>query len=157
MPARAATQEQVLAVARNLRAVDRAELSATNPGVWRADTFSAALYRASPICDVVLDQEGRPQAVIGLMHAWTGYARAYAFGTDRWPSVVKALTKHTHRSIIPAMRAIGLHRADAYVRADRDDVRRWLASFGAVHEGTLRGFGSDRSDFAVYAWTDLQS
>lgn len=145
----------------HLRDVDRQEIFATHH-----DTDPRTLLAETLICEqfkgqryTLLTDKREPVSVMGWHEMWPGVASVWAFGTDKWPSVVRTMTKLGKRVILPTLIAEGIHRAECKALAHRADTAKWLPTLGLKQEAVLVGFGSRREDFILYAWTrtDVQS
>jgi len=98
-------------------------------------------------------RDGEPVSLQGTWPVRPGVFSCWAFGTDRWPSVVLAMTKHSRRFIIPALLRARFHRAEAVALATHRDSRVWMTALGAREEGLRRGLGRNGEDFVGYIWT----
>ncbi len=145
------TYDDCLTVARNLRARDWDELSATKykptPEAIAHDAFHCGRFRWGAYKD------GRPIALAGAVPRWPGVWTAWAYGTDEWPAAVGLLSRHVRRFMLPALFNAGAHRVDAFALADHDDARKWLRFLGANHEETLAGWGKNGESFVCHVWT----
>lgn len=74
---------------------------------------------------------------VAQCHAWTGK------GVDRMP---KEFWRACQRGLESAQEAIGLHRLEAYVRADNPYGYRWLTRLGFNVEGLLSQHDVDKVD-----------
>jgi hypothetical protein len=97
--------------------------------------------------------DGVPVSLQGTWAVRPGVWSCWAFGTDEWPHVVLAMTKHSRRFIIPALLRARFHRAEALALATHRDSRRWIEALGAREEGVRRGIGRHGEDFISYVWT----
>lgn len=152
------TYDAALYVCLNLRPEDRREIYALrnddNPVL-----LAHHVTRAAVLSDLawVATWQGRPAAVLGAYELWPGVFEAFAFGTDDWPHVALALTRHGLRTLGPALRERGAHRFQAHSHADHHEAHRWLQSLGARFEAALPCFGRDGSTYHLYAWTDADN
>jgi hypothetical protein len=85
---------------------------------------------------------------------WPGVVSVWAYGTPKWPTVVKSITRMVIKETIPDLLQRKVHRAEARTMQGRDDTGRWLLSLGATHEALLFEYGRNRETFAVYTWSD---
>jgi hypothetical protein len=136
-------------VCEHLRDVDRHECFATrfhdNPKALAAEISSYG-----PISWVVFHND-EPVAALGAVELWPGHWNVWAFGTDQWPKVVKTITKHISRVMIPGLAACGARTAGAYVHADHEEACRWLAWLGASPT-PLENWGKNGEKFILYRW-----
>jgi hypothetical protein len=100
---------------------------------WRADT-------------------GAPTAVLGAYAMTPTCAGCWAFGADGWPRVVRSVTRHIRRVMVPALLQAGFHRAECRALAKREDTKLWLNSLGWRAEAALSEFGVRHEDFTLFAW-----
>lgn len=145
------TFEEALYVAENLRERDRREIFATR---WEDDPNGLALDTvAAGGFSWVASYKDRPVAVIGATPRWPKVWTAWAYGTDEWPRVVRRLTKHVRRFMMPALRNAGAIRVDCIALEEHHDARRWLTALGAQQEKTLASWGRNGETFVGYSWT----
>jgi len=146
------TAEGLAYIVRNLRPRDRREIFALR---WDDDEaqFVAHVYAsAGDLWRMWSIDGGEPVAVNGVVPVRPGVVIAGAFGTSRWRSVVKPMTRWSLDYVIPILRQAGYHRGEAYVLAENTDSRRWIELLGGEIEAVLKGFGRQREDFLLYAW-----
>ena len=99
-------------------------------------------------------EAGQPIACYGLSYASamdTGLWQAWAYGTPRFRRAVPLISRHM-LSIRHEI-ARHCHRLQVISRSGHDIAHDWVQGLGARHEGTLRGYGRDGSDYELYAWT----
>jgi hypothetical protein len=137
-------------VARNMRPSDREEVMATRYG----DDPSALVEDIAqvPGFSWVALRDDEPCAVIGAQPLWPGVWSVYAFGTDRWRSVVLLLTRHVRRFMIPGLVDHGAHLAFCWSHAAHTEAHAWLKTLGAAEEAPLPAWGRGREDFVLFAW-----
>jgi hypothetical protein len=99
--------------------------------------------------------EGEPIASFGAVLLWEGVATVWAFGTHRFLEVAPTVTRFIRRAMIPALITQGVHRAECRALASRTATARWLRFLGARCEAVIPGFGNQKQDFVLYAWTRL--
>ena len=145
----------------HLREIDRQELYATHqdedPRTLLAETMICAQFKGAQY--TFFSDDWEPVSVMGWHQMWPGVINVWAFGTDKWHSVVRTMTKVAKRVITPTLIREGVHRVECKALANRADTAKWLPKFGLRREAVLVGFGSRREDFILYAWThpDVQS
>jgi hypothetical protein len=140
----------------NMRLDDVSEIFATRPDNDR-ESFAEEAAQAGPM-HFIACVDGWPTTSFGASLMWPGVAIVWAFSTPDWGRALLPVTRFTIRDIIPALRAQKVHRAECKALASRSDaagVARWLTLLGMRHEGRLAGFGRQRQDFDLFAWTDL--
>jgi hypothetical protein len=96
--------------------------------------------------------DSEPVAVNGVVPVRPGVVIAGAFGTPRWRSIIKPMTRWSLDYVIPILKQAGFHRGEAYVLSENTDSRRWIELLGGEIEAVLKGFGRQREDFLLYAW-----
>jgi hypothetical protein len=139
-----------------MRDADREEIFAT-----RADDDDQAyaddcLKTMGRFSFIAFAADREPIASLGALSPWPGFAFCWAFGTDRWPEAILAMTKSVKRTMLPALVGQGIHRIEARALAWREDTARWMTAFGARREAILPGYGRHGEAFALYAWTAPQ-
>lgn len=145
------TPEALRWIAHNLRPRDRAEIFAMR---WNDDEEAFV----AEVCSVAGDLwrlwslDGEPVAVNGVVPVRPGVVIAGAFGTNKWRSIVKPMTRWSLDYVIPLLRQAGYHRGEAYVLARNTDSRRWIELLGGELEAVLKGYGRGREDFLLYTW-----
>lgn len=136
-------------VARHMRAADRDEIFATR---WSDDPASVVAAVLSGGTFAWVAGLERPIAAIGAMPMWEGVWSVWMFATDDFRQIRFGLTRFVVRSMIPALRASGAHRAECRSIATHTEAHRWLELLGAEREATLRGYGRRGEDFELYVW-----
>lgn len=138
----------------NLRPEDQEEMEAVR-GRFNSIEVALHLCRAAITCDGWIfwcDDTGEPAAALGAYAITPVVAGCWAFSTTAWPRVVKSVTSHARRVMVPALLKAGFHRAECRALAKRDDTRVWLTSLGWKEEAVLSEFGIRHEDFALFAW-----
>jgi hypothetical protein len=93
-----------------------------------------------------------PVACLGAYPMTPTCAGCWAFGTAGWPFVVRGMTRHVRRVMVPLLLERGFHRAECRALAKREDTRLWLTSLGWKAEAALSEFGVRHEDFVLFAW-----
>ena len=145
------TIEGVRYIARYLRPRDRREIFALR---WNddEDDFVAEVCRVAGDLWRMWAIDGEPIAVNGVVPVRPGVVLAGAFGTKRWRSILRPMTRWSLDYVIPVLRQANYHRGEAYVLAENTDSRRWIELLGGEIEAVLKGFGRGREDYLLYAW-----
>lgn len=142
-------------ILKNLRAIDREEIEAVRG--TPLDTFKIALQ----LCKLVETGEGwlfwrtdtgEPVACLGAYAMTPAVAGCWAFGTDGWDHVVRGVTRHIRRVMVPTLLKAGFHRAECRALAKREDTRIWLTSLGWKAEAAMSEFGIRHEEFTLFAW-----
>lgn len=144
----------LLYIARNMRAADRAEIEATrfssSPNYLVDDCMAAAAMPDSYTAIVGLD---KPIAVFGAVKPWPGVYDVWCFGTEDFRKIAFSLTKHIRRVVIPLLVERGFHRAHCRSMSTHTDAHAWLETLGAKRsEWPLKAWGKNREDFVMYEW-----
>jgi hypothetical protein len=138
-------------IVRNLRLRDRQEIFALR---WDDDEDKFAFE----VCAIAGDLwklwtfDGEPVAVNGVVPIRPGVVIAGAFGTSKWPRIVRPMTRWSMEFVIPCLKNSGYHRGEAYALVDNTDSRRWIELLGGEIEALLKGYGRHRENFLLYAW-----
>lgn len=145
--------EEILAVVRDLRAVDVKELSITrdlgNPTKLAADAWRAKYRRAAYI-------DEKPAFVFGvtLFDADPTQGQVWGFGTEEAPRTMRAVTKFCIRTMIPEMLDMGLAAVQAVGHPDNELSARWLRRLGYSSMAiTLPGIGAGKHDMILWVTT----
>jgi hypothetical protein len=149
-----ATLQDVTAIARNMRAHDRAERLALSHG---SDPVAAAVAFLDMNHMAVTVWRGEaPVAVIGVVFAHPGVASTIFFATDEFPKVAIATTRFVRRTLFPILVETGIHRLQvcSMLHTYDDDEHDWILSFGAKREAVLVCYGKDLEDFALFTMSD---
>jgi RimJ/RimL family protein N-acetyltransferase len=146
-----ADRGMIAAVLPHMRDVDRRELAAGGMELERLPDYIMR-YRVFVFC--AFDYIDGPIAIYGMVERRPGVGAAFAFGTDAWGRALVPMACHVRRSLAPLVRQLGYHRIEAAALAERHDVARFAALFGAEPEAVLRAWGCNREDFILYRWLD---
>lgn len=143
------TTEGLTHIVKNLRDRDRDEIYALR---WNDDE-AALVHDISALAGDLWRMwmvDGEPVAVAGVCPMRPGVAVGGAFGTDRWPRVVRSITKFGVGFINPVLKSNNYHRLEVYVLAENTDSRAWIELMGGKLEAVLHGYGRGREDFLLY-------
>jgi hypothetical protein len=144
--------EEILAVARNLRAVDAKELSVTrdlsNPAKLAVSAWAAKYRRMA-----YLDKE--PTFAFGMtLFDNPTQGQVWGFGTDKAPTVTRAVTKFILTTMIPEMLDLGLLAVQAVGHPDNALSARWLRHLGFTPMAIkLPGIGAGAHDMILWITT----
>jgi hypothetical protein len=94
----------------------------------------------------------RPVFVLGVTERWPRVWTAWMFATEEFPTVAKAATRYVRSALLPALRNLGMVRADAQSLADNVSAHAWMKLTGAVFDVDLKAWGSQGEDFVQYRW-----
>jgi len=137
----------------NLRPLDRQEMFATRSHNDTGRVCQEIMFFCE-MTGTIFWHDQEPVAVMGYLVTWPGVASVWAYGTPKWPTVFKSVTRTIIRETIPGLLKQRVHRAEARTLHGRNETGRWLLSLGAQHEALLFEYGRNRETFAVYAWSD---
>lgn len=98
-----------------------------------------------------------PAAMIGAMPLYPGVWGLFGFGTDNWQKIWRPMTVFARKTMMPAVKSSGAHRAHCASPVGHDETHKWLRFLGAEQEAVLRGYGKNGEDFALFAWTKEKS
>jgi len=94
---------------------------------------------------------GRPYFAAGFSIVNPGVAVSWSMSTEACLKHVLEMTRVSRAVIRTLLKDSGIHRVQIMCMASRQHARRWYESLGAAHEATLKGYGRNGEDFAVYA------
>jgi hypothetical protein len=145
------TRPALAHIVHNLRPRDRAEIFATR---WSddEDTFIDDVCAIAGVLWRVWMLDGEPVAVNGVVPMRPGVVTAAAFGTHKWPAILRPMTHWSLTYVVPVLRTARYHRGEAHVLAANTDSRRWIEFLGGEIEAVLKSYGRNREDFLLYAW-----
>lgn len=140
-------------ITHNIRERDKQEISGIlghcDPEKLVRETLLATAFGKAGIC--IINNE--PVSIAGVSPVRNGVWSAWAFGTDNWNSGVISLTRFILRDLHSYLDGKGAHRAQCESHIAHTDAHKWLSLLGARHEGILRGYGADGSDYVMFSWT----
>lgn len=145
------TFEGLRYICEHLRERDRAEIFATRY-VETADALAADTLQCGDFQWMVC-LDGVPVASIGAFPAVPNVWTVWAYGTDQWPRVVRALTKHVRRFMAPALMQTSAVRVHCFALKTHTEARNWLEALGARPEHELDNWGKNGQTFILYSWT----
>lgn len=142
-------EDDVMHIVRNLRERDRREIFALR---WDDDEDNLALtiYAHAGAMWRLWRWQGEPVAMCGIVPQRPGVATAGAFGTDKWPYVLRPMLHWARDWALPRLIVSGHHRIEAYALASNVDGHRFIQMLGGEREAYLREYGRDREDFVLY-------
>lgn len=142
--------DELLHVAKNLRADDVRELSATRDlkvPTWLATSAYAAKYKRI----AYLDDE--PVFAFGMSMIKPNHGQAWGFGTEKSHLVTRVVTKFIRRTMIPEMLSLGLTTVQALGHPENEVSWRWLEHLGFSPKANLAGIGSGGQDLILWVTT----
>ena len=146
------TYPMMLHIASRLREEDKREQNALRWDDTDQALAATMMNFGSPAWIACAENPLEPVYAFGLTPLRPGVWSLWGFGTDRWPHVALKVTRWARRVIVPSLPEMG-HRVECYCLASKVSAHRWLERFGAVEEGTLRGYGRNGEDFKLFSWT----
>lgn len=144
-------RDDVAHIVRHLRPRDRAEIFGLRWNDSEDELVRDVCAAAGPMWRVWL-LDGEPVAMNGIIPQRPGVCTAGAFGTEKWPYVVRAMTRWSRDWVIPRLQAAEYHRGEAIALASNSDSRRWIEALGGQIEAFLYHYGRQREDYILYAW-----
>lgn len=90
-------------------------------------------------------------AIVGGTIQWEGVAHCWAIISDAIKAYPLEFHKVIKKLVDTSMVGIDLHRLEATVRADFPMGEKWLISLGFEFEGLLKCYGTDKSDYKLFA------
>lgn len=138
-------------VCRHMRPLSRSEMFLTRPND-DPDDLAAVLHIYNSFQWVAYFAE-RPAAIIGAIPLHPGVWGLYGFGTEAYAAIIREVTKHAKRFMMPAIVSAGAHRGQCISPVGHVDTHRWLRWLGAKEEATLRHYGKGGEDVIMFAWT----
>jgi len=147
-----ATDEDIRAVALQMRERDFAEFSAVTPVETRealADLL-AARYGGRPdvLCASIDDG---PVCIGGTIESRPNVMTLLFFATDKFPDIAIPITRFIRR-LFSGYEKAGVHRIEAVSLDDYAQMHRWLRSLGLQDEtGPMRNYGKGGETFIQFA------
>jgi hypothetical protein len=145
--------DEILAVARNLRAADIKELSVTrdlsNPTKLATAAWAAKYRRAAYTGE-------KPVFVFGMTFFENDptQGQAWGFGTNTSHLVMKAVTKFIVRTMVPEMLDFGVRAVQVVSHPDNQLSARWLRRLGfSSMAATLPGIGAGKHPMLLWITT----
>jgi hypothetical protein len=133
------TQDDLLYIGAWLCRSDRQELALTRD----PDDYVRLAHDAwaSPYKRVVLDN-ALPVMAFGASQILGDTASVWGFKTEQGWSSVRQVTKYIRRTMIPALRDLGVRHAVCLVDPDNAVSQRWLAHLGFVPKAMVSELGT---------------
>ena len=151
----AATPEDIMAVALDMRERDLREISALL-FVDDKEEIARGLverYGKHPGVLTVFHDE-KPVCIGALLETRPNVVSALFFATDGFPKVAVPLTRFIRRKLFPRLKADGVHRIEAVSLLDYEQMHRWLKVLGLRQETPpMAGFGKRGESFVQFAWS----
>lgn len=145
--------DDVLYVAKNMRAKDHAEIFATRNDDIDAHTIAHEIaYFMNGIGFTAYNDDGHAVCVFGAHQRWHKVWDVYMFATDDFNSVATQVTKFVKDKLIAMITDAGAHRCDCMSLSSHKIAHRWLKHLGAVHESTAKKYGKNGEDFYCFAF-----
>lgn len=144
------TLDAALHVSRNMRDADWRELSVQRFGPTRDLFAHEAVEAAKRGPAAVICVDGEPVLVGGVALCNPNTANLWMWATPKWTRAVKT-TARVARAFIDAVRASGVQRVQALSHAEHAEAHKWIRFFGLRMECHMSCYGSDGSDFILFA------
>jgi hypothetical protein len=145
-----ATLRDLTFIAANMRRRDREEIMCQLPEGTSTAEVAAYAMQANPH---VATLDGQPVAAFGAVGRTVSVLEAWAWGTDRMPRAVPAITRYVARVLMPQWLDAGVRRLEARSIATHTAAHRWMTSTGAALECAMPDYGRDGEGFYLFAWT----
>lgn len=148
------TWDDVRAVAEQMRPADVAEFTALANAETHEELTAQILetYRSSDTA--ICAYADGPVAVGAILQPRPNVAIITMFATPEFPSVALGLTRFLRNSLLPKVKAAGVHRIECASLAGSTDAHRWIEMLGLKREAELRGFGRAGETFIQFSWVD---
>jgi ribosomal protein S18 acetylase RimI-like enzyme len=148
------TEDDLLYIGSWLCASDRKELALTRD----PDDYYLLAHDAwiSPYKRVVLD-EGMPVLAFGASQIIGDTAAVWGFKTERGRSSLRLVTKYIHRTMIPALRSLGVRHAVCLVHPENTASQRWLQHLGFALKATLPDIGAGHEEVFLFRRDELDA
>jgi hypothetical protein len=144
-----ATFEAVYHVAQHMRDMDRREVFGTR---WTDSTETLAVELANLTPSFVWTaRDGEPAYAFAMNAVRPGVWTGGGFGTERWPEVMRSVSKHLKGFLVPLMLSTA-HRIECCSLAAKVDAHPWLRWLGAEQEAVLHGYGRGGEDYILFTW-----
>ena len=144
------TEEEILDVARRMRAADRREIAA---GLWDASPEAFAHGLSGPGRLVLAAGRSRAEAIVAIGWRAPRLVDVAMFASDAFPQGALCLTRHLRRVVMPALLERGVIRAECRSIEGHVAAHRWLLALGARPEAVLEDCGKNRERFVQFTWT----
>ena len=153
----AASEEDVLTVASNLRDEDAREIDlSAPPPPLEACVLDAKLAGSD---SWIFGIDGQPIACLCLVPHGASRRGVGFFATPAFPAIARAVTTYLRNVFIPwiARDRPDIDSCHAVSVADRPAAHRWMLHLGATRGPFLPGYGRDGSDFIQFSWNFARS
>jgi hypothetical protein len=90
----------------------------------------------------------------GIYPLWQGVGEAWFIGADRATKNKTAVARAVRDGLYAIAADKKLRRVQAAMRSDWPHLARWARYLGMSHEGSMRLYGADGSDYERWAWID---
>ena len=148
-----ATVRDVSWIAANLNDLDRAEVMCQVPrGEWGADVGAAIFSIVPEGWKWCAYHGGQPVAAFGFSPINVACWSVWAFGTDRMPRAVPAMTRH-FLAQQDRLEAQGVRRLEARSLDHHKRAFAWITRTGAKRVAAIPQFGRDGETFILWEWT----
>jgi hypothetical protein len=142
------TFRQVLKCARNMRPLDKREMTALLSDDPYDVTFSVMEFGTPAWAALHGDVPAYAFGVQPRDDAWA----FWGFGTSYFPLVAFEVTAFIRRVVAPMMRRAGVKQCEVLSLADKTDAHRWLKFIGAVEEDTIEDYRCTGETFKLFVW-----
>jgi hypothetical protein len=120
----------------------------SEPGV--KESFQKAIKSGFPAYTLV-HENGTILVILNGGFVWEGVLSLSALVSEDIKKYPTGVTKAV-RTLMNAYQKIQeIHRIQVTVRDDFPEAKRWITFLGFYFEGTLYGYGQDKSDYGMFA------
>lgn len=136
-------------VARNMNAMDRAEIFATRHD---DDADAVALQALHSRHSYLCVRSNVPICAFGSFEAWPGVWNIWMFSTDLFDlRAGLSVLRQFRRVVVPDMLALGAHRVQCDSIDNHYSAHHFIRRFGGVPEAEMHGYGRNGEDFIRFA------
>lgn len=138
---------EMLAVLMNLRDQSREEIE----GCMSLQDFWTFLFQVGGY-HWMGAAGGEPAALIGTYRIEGDNWGMYGVGTDRWPEIMRDVTRTARRELISTAEAVGARRAECFSMTSHTKTHGWLRLVGLQREAEFPGYGRNGQSYTMFAW-----
>jgi hypothetical protein len=142
----------IISVAPRIREKDWYEIQQGSGGISDRKRAATLMYSGALIAFSVLDCENQPQAIVFSHVVIPGVWSVGFFATDHWDKVFTSASKYIKVFIDNAVKSRMVRRVEARSLTTYTEAHEWLMWLGARKECVLPDWGTDRTEFTLFAW-----
>lgn len=145
----ALTLRQAEHIAHHAREAERREMTDGGWGDYEPQEHARWACSQTGPSYCCADRTGEPVVMGGLILLRPGVARSWMTGTDRWPYVVREVTRYC-RKVMAAILEADIHRIETVSASWHEEAHRWYRLLELERESIMVGYGADGSDFFMF-------